>query len=69
MDKLISIIIPVYNVKEYLSKCVKSVINQTYTNCEIFLIDDGSTDGSGELCDELAKQDERIIVLHKKMVA
>ena len=66
MDKLISIIIPVYNVKEYLSKCVKSVINQTYTNCEIFLIDDGSTDGSGELCDKLAKQDERIIVLHKK---
>lgn len=66
MDKLVSIIIPVYNVKEYLAKCVKSVTNQTYTNCEIFLIDDGSTDGSGELCDELAKEDKRIFVLHKK---
>ncbi len=65
-DKLISIIIPVFNTKEYLSRCVESVGKQTYKNLEIILVDDGSTDGSGELCEQLAEQDERIRVLHKE---
>lgn len=63
---LISVIIPVYNVKEFLGCCVKSVCEQTYQNLEIILIDDGSTDGSGELCDYLAKKDARIHAIHKK---
>ena len=65
MNELISIMIPVYNVKAYLEKAVYSVINQTYKAIEIFWVDDGSTDGSGELCDELAKTDVRIKVFHK----
>ncbi len=62
----ISIIIPVYNTKEYLTKCVRSLQQQTLRNIEICLVDDGSTDGSGELCDVLAAEDERIRVLHKE---
>lgn len=65
MSELISVIVPVYNVKEYLEFCVNSIRNQTYTNMEIILVDDGSTDGSAELCDELAKCDKRIRVLHQ----
>lgn len=64
-DARVSIIIPVYNVKKYLIECVYSVIEQTYEQLEIILVDDGSTDGSGEICDELAIRDERIIALHK----
>lgn len=63
---LISIIIPVYNVEHYLERCVYSVIGQTYKNLEIFLVDDGSTDGCPQLCDELAKKDSRIKVIHKE---
>ena len=55
---IVSIIIPVYNVYEYLSECVKSVLEQTYADIEIVLVDDGSSDGSGELCDEIQKKDE-----------
>jgi len=67
MDRpLISVIIPVYNIKEYLERCVSSVRNQTYSNLEIILVDDGSTDGTSALCDELAAQDERIRVFHKE---
>lgn len=66
MSDLISIIVPVYNVKNYLEKCVETIINQSYDNLEIILVDDGSTDGSSELCDQLCKKDERIIVLHKQ---
>ena len=67
MDKdLISVIIPVYNVEKYIIRCIDSVLNQTYTNLEIILVNDGSTDTSGELCDELAKDDKRIRVIHKK---
>lgn len=63
---LIAVIVPVYNIKEYLERCVRSICNQTYRNLEILLIDDGSTDGSGAICDALAKEDERIRVFHKE---
>ena len=66
MSELISIIIPVYNVANFLDKCLSSIIMQTYTNLEIILIDDGSTDGSCKICDEYAKNDNRIKVIHKK---
>lgn len=62
---LISVIVPVYNVEDYLQPCVESIIHQTYKNIEIILIDDGSTDKSGEKCDQLAKTDERVRVYHK----
>lgn len=64
--KLLSIIVPVYNVKPYLKKCVESIINQTYTNLQIILVDDGSTDGSQNICDEFAQKDSRIVVIHKE---
>ena len=63
---LISIIVPIYNVEQYLKKCVDSLVNQTYKNIEILLIDDGSTDSSGKIADELANKDDRIKVFHKK---
>ncbi len=63
---LISVIIPVYNVEEYLSECIDSVLNQTYENYEIILVNDGSTDSSGEICDEYVEKDERITVIHQK---
>lgn len=63
---LISVIIPVYNVEKYLHECVDSVLGQTYKNLEIILVDDGSTDSSGKICDEYAEKDSRIVVIHKK---
>lgn len=66
MNELISIIVPVYKVEKYLEKCVRSIMNQTYRNIEIILIDDGSPDESGKMCDELAKLDDRIVVIHKE---
>lgn len=63
---MISIIVPVYNVEKYLNRCVDSIINQTYKNLEIILVDDGSTDNSGLLCDILRKSDARIKVIHKE---
>ncbi len=63
---LISIIVPVYNMMEYLPRCVESLLAQTYSNIEIILVDDGSTDGTGVLCDKLSKQDGRIKVFHKQ---
>lgn len=65
-DFLISVIVPVYNIQDYLERCVRSIMGQTYKNLEILLVDDGSTDGSGELCERLAKEDERIRVFHKE---
>ena len=62
----VSVIVPVYNVKDYLERCVKSIIAQTERNIQIILVDDGSTDGSGLICDKLAETDDRINVLHKK---
>lgn len=64
--ELISIIVPVYNVEKYLKKCVDSIVNQTYKNLEIILVDDGATDNSGKICDELVELDNRIKVYHKK---
>lgn len=63
---LISVIIPIYKVEKYLHKCVDSVINQTYSNLEIILVDDGSPDGCGRVCDEYAAKDSRIRVIHKE---
>ena len=62
---LISVIVPVYNTAKYLASCVKSISEQSYENLEILLIDDGSTDQSPAICDELAKSDARIVVIHK----
>lgn len=63
---LISVVVPIYRVEQYLSKCVESILNQTYPHLEIILVDDGSPDGSGILCDEFARKDSRIRVIHKK---
>lgn len=64
-EPLISVIVPVYNVEKYLENCVNTLVKQTYRNIEILLINDGSTDASGSLCEELAQKDERIKVFHK----
>ena len=64
MDK-VTVIIPIYNVEKYLKEAIESTINQTHSNIEIILVDDGSTDNSGIICDEFAKKDTRIKVIHK----
>ncbi len=66
MNRLISVIVPVYNVKEYLEECILSIRQQTYQYLEIILVDDGSSDGSGNLCDKYAEIDDRISVIHRK---
>lgn len=63
---LISVIVPVYNAEKYVSQCIDSIINQSYKNWELILIDDGSSDGSGLICESYAKTDQRIIVYHKQ---
>ena len=63
---LISVIIPVYNVEEYLRECIDSVLNQTFSDFEVILVNDGSTDSSGEICDEYVEKDERVTVIHQK---
>lgn len=66
MKPKISIIVPIYNTEKYLSICISSIINQTYTNFELILVDDGSTDHSGQIADDYAKKDKRIKVIHQK---
>ena len=63
---LISVIVPVYNVAQYLEKSIASIQQQTYKNLEIILVDDGATDESGRLCEQIAEQDERVLVYHKE---
>lgn len=66
MEELVSIIVPIYKVEKYIHKCIDSIINQTYKKIEIILIDDGSPDNCGKICDDYAKKDSRITVLHKE---
>ena len=67
MDRpIVSIIIPVYRVEKYLDRCIKSVVNQTYKNLDIILVDDGSPDKCSEICDNWEKIDKRITVIHKE---
>ena len=66
MNDLISVIIPVYNVEQYLDRCINSIVNQTYTNLEIILVDDGSPDNCPTMCDKWAEKDNRIKVIHKE---
>ena len=63
---MISVIVPIYNVKDYLIPCIESIINQTFTDLEIILVDDGSTDGCSEICDKYQEIDSRILVIHKE---
>lgn len=65
-EPLISVVLPIYNIEKYLQKCMDSLLGQTYRNLEIIMIDDGSTDGSGKLCDFYEGMDDRIVVFHKK---
>lgn len=65
-EPLISVIVPVFNIEKYISRCVESIIGQTYSNLQIILVDDGSIDSSGEICDAYAKRDDRIQVIHQK---
>ena len=65
-DIKVSVVVPVYNVEKYLDRCINSIINQTYHNLEIILVDDGSPDNCPQMCDEWAQKDERIRVVHKK---
>lgn len=65
-EKLVSVIVAVYNIEEYLPRCVDSILAQTYKNLEVILVDDGSTDDSGSICDTYAQKDGRISVIHKK---
>lgn len=66
MNKKVTIITPIYNNEQYLGECINSIINQTYENLQIILVDDGSTDGSGDICDAYASKDSRIVVYHQQ---
>ena len=66
MNEIISVIVPVYNVAAYLPQCLESILNQDYGDLQVLLIDDGSTDDSGAICDQFAAQDSRIQVIHQK---
>ena len=65
-NNMISVIVPIYNIENYIEKTINSIINQTYQNLEIILVDDGSTDDSGKIIDDIAKKDSRLLVIHKK---
>ena len=62
---LISVVVPIYNVEKYLNECIESIVNQTYNNLEIILVNDGSTDNCAKICDDWINKDERIRVIHK----
>ena len=66
MNQTISVIVPVYNVAQYLPQCVNSILSQDYEDLEVILIDDGSTDASGEICDRYGASDSRVRVIHQK---
>ena len=66
MENLVSIIIPIYKVQNYLNRCILSIVNQTYKNLQIILVDDGSPDNCPQICDSWSKKDSRIEVIHKK---
>ena len=66
MIRLISVVVPVYNVEDVLHFCIDSILNQTYSDFELLLVDDGSTDKSGDICDQYARKDTRIRVFHKE---
>ena len=66
MEELISVIVPIYNAEKYLNICIQSIVDQTYRNLQIILVDDGSTDLSFEICDNWGEKDSRIKVLHQK---
>ena len=66
MEPLISVIVPVYNVEDYLNQCMESIVGQTYPHLEILMVDDGSTDNSGTLCNQWAERDQRIRVIHQE---
>lgn len=63
---MVSIIVPIYNVEQYVSKCIESILAQTYRDFELILVDDGSPDMCGTICDEYAKQDSRVHVIHQE---
>ena len=62
----ISVIVPIYKVEKYLNRCVDSILHQTFTDFELILVDDGSPDNCGKMCDEYAEKDSRVVVIHKK---
>lgn len=66
VNGLVTVVVPVYNVEQYLDRCISSIVNQTYTNLEVILVDDGSPDRCPQMCDEWAQRDSRIKVIHKK---
>ena len=66
MSEKISIVVPIYKVEKFLDRCMNSIINQTYKNIEIILVDDGSPDNCPQLCDQYSEIDQRIVVIHKK---
>lgn len=66
MNDTVSVIVAVYNIRKYLNRCIRSIVSQSYKNLDIILVDDGSTDGSSKICDEWARKDKRISVIHKK---
>ena len=63
---LISVVLPIYNIEAYLDRCMEAVLNQTYDNLEILMVDDGSPDGCGAMCDRYAREDSRVKALHKE---
>lgn len=65
MNELVSVVVPIYKVEQYLDRCVNSILNQTYKNIEIILVDDGSPDLCGRMCDEFKERDSRIKVIHQ----